>query len=58
MKDPVFEMAKVGGVNTFALAASVFTDIEMTLRVLLLVASLIYTCVKIWEIVKGANKNE
>ena len=60
MRDPVFEMAKVGGVNTVALAASVFTDLEMTLRVLLLAASLIYTCAKIWEIIrgKGDGKNE
>ena len=60
MKDPVLELAKVGSVNAAALAASVFTDLEMTLRVLLLTASLIYTCAKIWEIIrgKGDGKNE
>jgi hypothetical protein len=48
---------KLYGLNSIAMAAS-FTNIENTLKIILLLASIIYTIMKTIELIKAKNDNK
>lgn len=48
---------KLYAFNSIAMAVS-FTNIENTLKIILLFASIIYTFMKIIELIKGKNDNK
>lgn len=48
---------KLYGLNSIAMAVS-FTNIENTLKIILLLASIIYTITKTIELIKNKNDNK
>lgn len=48
---------KLYGLNSIAMAVS-FTNIENTLKIILLLASIIYTIMKTIELIKNKNDNK
>jgi hypothetical protein len=48
---------KIGIINTISMALS-FSNIENTLKIVLLVFSILYTGLKIFETIKYKNKNK
>lgn len=47
---------KIAAINALSLAVS-FTNIEMGLKIILLIASIVYTVTKTWEIYRKRKRN-
>lgn len=56
MRDDITAIIKVLGINGAALATVTLADFEALLKVLLLFASLVYTCAKIFLLIKPKKK--
>lgn len=56
MRDDITAIIKVLGINGAALATVTLADFEALLKVLLLFASLVYTCAKIFLLLKPKKK--
>ena len=56
--DETFEWCKVIGVNSFCIGAVTMTQLEQTLSVLVLIATLTWTIIKIWKLIKNDEEKD